>query len=843
MRALLVLSTLSALVPAAACGDNAAAPPVVIDGADVTVTIEQAPARIVVVRKADGEVIFDGLPGGAVDAPTAPHVAAAFRAATAEVETQVGAFRFAEDAVAPWTGVETIQAVAGGGLLLADADGARLGTVAVTLDEARGPGTQVTIRLTAAPGRGVNRTSIAGRCAEDEHFLGLGGQSFDVDHRGHTVPLWVEEDGITKRADDSYDGVWFLAGRRHSTHTPMPMMLSSRGYAAAVESDARTIFALCSEGAAAGADDAADVLRLETWHDTLALHLFVGAQDPDDPRQTPLRASLDLMTRWTGRRPPPPRFAFAPWLDAIYGQDEVARVAQRLRAEDIPVSVIWSEDWRGGNDEGTGYVLEEDWTVDRDIYPDFEDLAATLHDDGFKFLVYHNTFIDEEADVFEEALAEGHAIHRADGTPYLFTGVKFRPATMLDLTNPAARTWAKDVMGEAYELGADGWMADFAEWLPHDAALASGEDPMLHHNRYPVEWARLNREMIDARADDGVERLTFMRAAWLGSQPLIDVIWAGDQQTDFSVGDGLASVIPMGIGLGLVGLPYFGHDIAGYMSQLTEPTTKELWLRWCSFGALSPVMRTHHGRDARNNWSWERDDETIAHLRRWAKIHMQLVPYLDAMAARFEATGAPIMQPVALEYPDAGAWAWTTTDQYLLGDRILVAPVIEAGATSRDVTLPEGAWYPLLGGAAITAGDGGDTITVAAPVTELPAFVPAGAVLRLQDPDIDTVVAAPGSPTTVVDGDRPRPIAVVWPGTADHPWHAALGAWTWTGREPALDPPAFATIDGDEVATTAGDGHVSVVMSDCASVTFEGGGSFTDTTCAGGTVEVRLIAP
>lgn len=793
------LAALISLFWLAGCGDDLRSPPHVLEVDGVRITVTEAPARIEIVRVADGEVIFDGL-------------AARFRDADPRIETQVGAFKIEEDPDAPWRDIGTLQFVEerpDGFFFELAAGGERIGHGSVLSVPGR-----VTIDVESRGDH--NRASIGYRCEPGEHFLGLGGQAFDVDHRGQTVPLWVEEDGITKRDDDQYEGVWFLAGRRHSTHTPMPMMLSSRGYAAVVDTPARAVFALCS--------DDPDEVRLETWEPRLALHLFPG--EPED-----VTVALMTMHDWVGRPGRPPDFAFAPWLDAIYGEAEVRRVAQKLRAEDIAVSAIWTEDWRGGNDEGTGYVLEEDWRVDRDLYPGFETLADDLHGDGFKFLTYHNTFIDEEADVFAEAIDAGYTIHQSDGEPYLFTGVKFRPASMLDLTNADAVAWARGVYAEGLALGADGWMADFAEWLPHDAVLASGEDPMLHHNRYPVEWAKLNRELME-----GTGGLTFVRSAWLGSQPFVQVIWGGDQQTDFTEGDGMRSVIPIGLGLGITGFPVYGHDIAGYMSQLTVPTTKELWFRWCTLGALSPVMRTHHGRDARDNWNWESDAETTAHLRRWSKLHMQLFPYLSAALD----SGLPIMRPVALHYPEL-EWAWTTTDQYMLGDRILVAPVLDEGASSREVQLPPGTWYPLMGGAPV---EGGGAVTVDAPITEIPAFVAEGSIIPLYLDTVDTVVEAPDSPTTITpDASGIRAILWVHPGTAPAGSHVDELVdidqgfiFYWSGRDRSL--PAPTTANGMPV--TVGPGYVSV-LSVGGTVEFEGGGTITTSTADDtSTYEIRL---
>jgi alpha-glucosidase len=727
-----------------ACGDDAVRAPSVIRQGVVEVQVFDAPARIRVLRA--GEVVWESLPGDDGDA-VVPAVLAAARTTqpaldgvAGGVQMSFGAFRFGPDEETPWTGVATLRQVVLGpdraDFVLYDQGGEPLGRgqVLVTGGDTGG---EVVIAMDHTT-FGSNRASLAFACTPGEHFLGLGGQSWSIDHRGRTVPLWVQEDGIgkTDTRDDVYEGIWALTGRRHSTHTPMPMMLSSRGWALAVDTSARAVFDLCD------ADPA--VARLESWDDHLTAHLFVG----DSPRD-----AIARMTAWVGRPEVPPAFTFAPWLDALYGSANVRRVADALRAADVPVSAIWTEDWRGGNDENGaagGYVLEEDWRVDRDLYPDFEQLARDLHRGGFKFLTYANTFVDSQADVYAEAVALDHVIHTAAGQPYLFTGVKFRDSTLLDLSSPAAIAWAKDVYDDAIAIGADGWMADFAEWLPTDAVLDSGEDALVAHNRYAVAWAKLNHELLrDAEAQDGVERVFFARAAHLGSQPYMQVLWAGDQQTDWSAGDGMPSVIPMGIGLGLTGFPYYGHDIAGYMSQTTVPVSRELWFRWVTFGALSPVMRTHHGRSARANWNWESDAASTAHLARWARVHMQLVPYQRAMAEDAHATGAPLFRPFVLDWP---AWepGWTLDDQYLLGDRIAVAPVLVEGAIERTVRLPPGTWYGLLDGRPLVS-DGTSALAVGAGVEDIAALVPDCSVLPMYPPEVDTVVDAGGNVVTAAD--------------------------------------------------------------------------------------------
>lgn len=803
---------LIAATVAAGCGGGGGAT-IEVTGGGTTVTVHEDPAQIVVRA---GDWTWSTTEGAATDAGGPPLGFAGIGTGGPEVEMMYGAYKF-DDLAPAWTGVDRLGALTaapgdpGAATFELRAGGDLVGTGRVAVDAAG----HVAITLEAT-GPTAHRVSLAAECVPGEHMVGLGGQSFDIDHRGETVPLFVQEDGIGKLdlRDDDYTGLWFLNGRRHSTHTPMPMLLSSGSYALLAETTARATFALCSEDP--------EVARYEVAAPRLDLRLFVGTgADP----MAPLAAMLDHV----GRPPPPPAFTFGLWVDAIFGEANVARVAQRLRDEGVAASAIWTEDWRGGEDTSTGYALDEDWRVDRELYPNLETLIDDVHGLGFKFLTYYNTFVDESADVYAEAIAAEHVVQAPGGGPYLFTGIQFHPSALLDLTNAEAVDWATAIMQEGIDQGADGWMADFGEWLPVDGVLADGTDALaVGHNTYPNAWARLNTELFAAQAD-GVDRLAFVRSAWLGAQPDVQVLWTGDQQTDFSDGDGLPSVIPMMINLGLAGFPYTGSDVAGYMSQFTAPTTEELWYRWVTLGALSPVMRTHHGRDARLNFQWETDAASIAHLVRWSRLHMQLVPYLRGLAADAALTGKPLVRLTALEFP-IDDWAWTVTDQYLLGDRVLVAPVVRAGATARDVQLPRGAWYPLAGGAPY---DGPGTVSIPAPVTEIPVLMREGSILVVYPPEVDTVVDAPGAPGVVTAASiGPDREAWIWrgPGSPAGTWTdriepAAGRTWTWTGRDPALPLPTAATWNGIPITVTVTPVVESVVeLYGDGTLAFDGGG-------------------
>ncbi len=598
-----------------------------------------------------------------------------------------------------------------------------------------------------AQGAGHDRLFVASSCVL-EHALGFGAQSHDVDHVGQIVPSWVSEQGIGKTDNDELPAVWQLVGRRHSSHAPLPAFVTDRSAAYVLDTSAFARTGLCAPAPGATVDSE---LTFEVFHDALSLRVYAA----DTPR-----AAQAAMVDAFGRPPLPPPWALAPWNDALFGSASVRAYAARLREQHIPSSALWSEDWRGGADAGGGqYRLRENWRVDAALYPDFSQMVDDVNALGFHELVYFNPFVVQGADVFDEVIAGGFAIDAP-----LFPGADkdFSPTTLVDLTNDNARRYVKQHLKDALDLGARGWMADFAEWLPvEDTVLASGEDPALLHNRYPVLWQEVQREALEEAGlvSGNDAAVVFVRSAWLGSQPLAQVIWAGDQRTSFHEDDGLPTILPIGIGLSAVGFPFVTHDVAGYQSATNDPVDKELFLRWTTLGALSPIMRTHHGTHAVVNVNLFTDDDTIAHWRRWAQLHVRLYPYLRRLA--LDATspgGAPLWVPLPLTFPNDDVWA--IKDEVMLGSALMLAPVVTQGELAREVVFPSArfAAFPLsaLDGAPVDAFDatfgdpvdGPATLVVDVAVTELALFIIAGGIVPMTATPADTLMPDP-------DGEGP----------------------------------------------------------------------------------------
>lgn len=637
-------------------------------------------------------------------------------------------------------------------------------------------GSHVLIELIGPDGN--DRMFAASTCTLD-HAMGFGAQTHDVDHKGQIVPSWVSEQGVGKVDTDEPPQVWQVVGRRHTSHAPLPVFITDRSAAISVETAAFARTSVCGDGAeyhgalanpARGAPTVEE-LAFEVFERALRVHVYAG----DTPR-----AAHALMSDDVGRPPLVPPWALAPWNDAIFGTDSVRAFAERVRAEDIPSSAIWSEDWRGGQDVGGGlYRLDEDWRVDPVLYPEFEQLVDDVNALGFQQLVYFNTFVTEGGDVFDEITSQGLSIKNAAGEPHLFTGVDadFSPTTLLDLSNEAGRAFMAAELRGALDLGVRGWMADFAEWLPvEDTVLTSGQDPALAHNLYPVEWQRLNRDVIESagllEGEDAA--VAFVRSGWNGSQPLAQVFWAGDQRTSFDADDGLPTMLPIGIGLSAVGFSVVTHDVAGYQSSTNDPVDLELFQRWTSLGAFTPVMRTHHGTHAFANVQVFTDETTTAHWQRYAEIHIRLYPYLRRLAIdAVTQGGAPMWQPMPFVFPDDDDDAvWSVKDQIMLGPSLLVAPVVTQGATSRSVVFPSARFAPLpLSSTIEDIVVGPTTQSFDVDVGDIAVFIVAGGIVPMTAEPADTLMRDPDGadgPLTGLEsteGDRVVYVTLGAPGT------------------------------------------------------------------------------
>ncbi len=319
---------------------------------------------------------------------------------------------------------------------------------------------------------------------------------------------------------------------------------------------------------------------------------------------------------------------------------------------------------------------------------------------------------------------------------HLLTGTVADPCTAAPL--PSGRTpdnhWPPDRQAGCYwpvhkpllDLGIDGWWPDQGDGLDSASRLA--------RNRMYYE----GHQML--RPNERVYALH--RNAYAGMQRYAAFLWSGDVQSRWET---LKNHVPIGINTGLSGIPYWGSDIGGFVP--TQEYTGELYVRWFQFAAFNPLFRSH-GRDWRLHmpWGWNtgeigypetpnyHPDPSELHnaaiepiCKKYLELRYQMMPYLYSAVKETCETGVPIIRALWLHYP-ADASAVARGDEYLYGRDILVAPVVEKGATSRSLYLPQGAWYDFWTRERM---EGAREITRKVDLETIPLYVRAGAVIPM----------------------------------------------------------------------------------------------------------------
>jgi sulfoquinovosidase len=554
-------------------------------------------------------------------------------------------------------------------------------------------------------------------CDADASFLGFGEQYEALDQRGERFELFVSEQGIGREPSlPSFP----INGDRHTTYFPMPYWLDLRGHGVLVDADVRMHADLC----ATDADRAS--IEAET-RESFAVEIFHGP--------SPLRV-IEQLGDLVGRPARPPAWAFSPWIGIQGGRASVLAERDRLRAAGIPFSALWSQDWSGRREFAPGrFGVDYRWVPDETLYPDLAGMIDELHADGVRFLAYANPFVVTTNLHFDPMAASGLLIEDDAGAPYTFTSV-FTMASIPDFSRRETYDYVEGhlrTMTRARAeggLGIDGWMADFGEWIPPDAVFADGRGGMQAHQGYPRSWHRASRESFEAERPGG-DWVMFSRSGWTRSHDTVQIVWVGDQEANYSEHDGLPTVLPAMLNLGISGIPFVTHDIAGFSGG---PSTKELFQRWTELGAFTPIFRTHEGLMRTANWRWSSDVETTAHFRRFARIHEVLGPELAALADEAARTSRPMLRALALVFPeDPGSRS--VRDQMLLGDALLVAPVVTEGTTSRSVHLPPGTWFHVWTGERF---EGPRTLDVACPIGSPPVFSRGVDRPDLRDPGLAT---------------------------------------------------------------------------------------------------------
>ncbi|MBR5751154.1 MAG: alpha-xylosidase, partial [Clostridia bacterium] len=285
----------------------------------------------------------------------------------------------------------------------------------------------------------------------------------------------------------------------------------------------------------------------------------------------------------------------------------------------------------------------------------------------------------------------GYFIKKTDGSVWQ-TDQWQAGMAILDVTNPEARAWYCGKLKKVLDQGIDCLKTDFGERIPvRDIRYFDGSDPLRMHNYYSFLYNKMVFELLEREKGRG-QAILFARSATAGGQRF-PVHWGGDNSASYV---SMAETLRAGLSMSHSGFGFWSHDISGFES--TAPA--HVYKRWAAFGLLSSHSRLHGSSSYRVPWLF--DEESVDVVRFFARLKCRLMPYLYQMAVEAHESGVPMLRPMLLEFPEDRACEYLDR-QYMLGDRLLVAPVFDEEGWV-DYYLPEGAWYSLITGERVEGG-------------------------------------------------------------------------------------------------------------------------------------------
>ena len=476
-----------------------------------------------------------------------------------------------------------------------------------------------------------------------ENVYGLGERFTPFVKNGQVVDLWNEDGGTS--SEQAYKNV--------------PFYLTNRGYGVFINHPERVSLEVASEKV--------ERVQFSVPGERLDYCLINGPT----PKEV-----LTRYTALTGRPALPPAWSFGLWLSTSFTTDydeaTVTRFVQGMADRDIPLHVFHFDCF---------WMKAFHWTDlawDERVFPDPEGMLRRLKERGLRICVWINPYIAQRSALFDEGMAHGYLVKKPNGDVWQWDRWQAGMA-LVDFTNPDACRWFSDRLRHALEKGVDCFKTDFGERIPTDVVYHDGSDPVRMHNYYTQLYNQTVFELLQAERGPN-EAVLFARSATAGGQQF-PVHWGGDCTATF---ESMAESLRGGLSLSLSGFGFWSHDIGGF--EQTAPA--DVYKRWCAFGLLSSHSRLHGSSSYRVPWLF--DEEAVDVLRHFTKLKCRLMPYLYGLACEAHTTGVPTLRAMLLEFP--GDPACDTLDrQYMLGDALLVAPVLRHD-NGVDYYLPDGRW-------------------------------------------------------------------------------------------------------------------------------------------------------
>ncbi len=497
-----------------------------------------------------------------------------------------------------------------------------------------------------------------------------------------------------------------------NSQASVPFMVSSRGYGFFWNNPA---IGTASFGA-----------NKTEWYakSTKKLDYFITAGDT--PAEIEAQYSLA-----TGRTPMMPEYGLGYWQCKLRyrNQEELLAVAREHKKRGLPMDAIVIDFFH--------WTMQGDFKFEPLDWPDPEAMVKELKELGIETVVSVWPTIDERSENFGKMNDMGYLVNADRGNPDHMTWMG--NTIFYDATHPGAQKFVWERCKENYyKLGIRCFWLDEAEpeYGPYDFDnYRYYAGPALQcTNTYPVGYAKGFYEGLKAEGEKDV--MSLVRCAWAGSQKYGVLTWSGDIYSSFR---SMREQLQAGLNMGMAGIPWWTSDIGGFLGgDIKDKNFQELLVRWFAWGAFCPVFRMHGERSpwyereqefrngvrqltsGQDNEVWSFGEDNYKILSKYLFIRERLRPYIRECMKTASETGAPVMRPLFYDFPEDKT-CWETEDAYMFGPDLLVAPVMEAGATTRTIYLPKGASWTDANTKQVY--EGGQTVTVPAPLDVIPVML------------------------------------------------------------------------------------------------------------------------
>ncbi len=397
----------------------------------------------------------------------------------------------------------------------------------------------------------------------------------------------------------------------------------------------------------------------------------------------------------TGKPIMPPAWAlgFAQCRGLLTSEHLTREIAKGYRDRQIPCDIIYQDiGW-------TQYLQDFEWRNGN--YDDPEKMLSDLETEGFKVIVSQDPVISQaNKSQWQEADSLGYFVTDIrTGKTYDMPWPWGGNCGVVDFTNPKVAYWWGDYQQKVLDDGVRGFWTDMGEpaWSNEESfdRLNMKHHLGMHneiHNVYGLTWDKVVSEQFE-KHNPNTRIFQMTRAAFAGMQRYT-FGWSGDSGNGNDVTNGwkqMEAQLPMALSAGMCGIPFWTTDISGYCGEITDyEAMSELYVRWLQFGAFNPLSRIHHeGNNAVEPWLFGEDTERI--VKETIELKYRLFPYIYSYAREAHDTGLPLMRALILEFPDDPEVA-NLDSEFMFGQKLLVAPVLEEGAAFKKVYLPEGEW-------------------------------------------------------------------------------------------------------------------------------------------------------